>query len=48
MAFVTHAGIDGYTRRIVLLKMSTKDQVKTVLRKFGATVGELGLLAGVR
>jgi hypothetical protein len=46
--FVTHAGIDGYSRRVVFLGISNNNRASTVFRKFQSAVDELGIPARVR
>ncbi len=46
--FVTHGGIDGYSRLIVYLKYSNNNRAETVLRLFGAAVQQYGLPSRVR
>ena len=46
--FVTHGGIDGYSRKIMYLKCSTNNKAATVLESFLETVGKFGLPSRIR
>ena len=46
--FVTHGGIDGFSRAIVYLKCSTNNKAGTVLQLFNEAVLEWGLPSRVR
>lgn len=46
--FVTHAGIDGYSRLIVFMKCSTNNRASTVLDQFLKGVRSFGLPSRVR
>ena len=46
--FVTHAGIDGYSRLIVFMKCSTNNRASTVLEAFLSGVRQFGLPSRVR
>lgn len=41
--FVTHAGIDGYSRKIMYMKCSTNNKANTVLCEFVDAVEKFGL-----
>ena len=46
--FVTHGGIDGYSRKIMYLKCSTNNKAATVLESFLEAVGKFGLPSRIR
>jgi len=46
--FVTHGGIDGYSRKLVFLEASTNNRAATVLGKFERAVAVHGLPSRVR
>ncbi|XP_046842172.1 uncharacterized protein LOC124436298 isoform X2 [Xenia sp. Carnegie-2017] len=46
--FVTHAGIDGYSRLLVFIRCSTNNRADTVLRLFLSGVSQYGLPSRVR
>ena len=45
---MVHAGIDGYSRLVVYNRISTNNQVSTVLRCFMDAVNKYGLPSHVR
>jgi len=46
--FVTHGGIDGFSRRVVFLRVSNNNRAETVLAEFRRAVELVGLPARVR
>ena len=46
--FVTHCGIDGYSRLVVFLKCSTNNRASTVLQSFLDAVSKYGVPSRVR
>ena len=46
--FVTHCGIDGYTRMVVFLECSTNNQATTVYKLFLTAVERYGLPSRLR
>ncbi len=46
--FVTHGGIDGYSRTIVYLTCSTNNRASTVLSSFQDAVSKYGLPSNTR
>ena len=46
--FVTHGGIDGYSRMIVVLRCSTDNKAETVRHLFNEAVAKFGLPSRVR
>ena len=46
--FVIHGGIDGFSRLIVYLRVSTNNYAATVMKAFTAAVSEYGVPSRVR
>ena len=46
--FVTHAGIDGYSRKIMYIRCSTNNKASTVSCKFVDAVEKFGLPSRIR
>ena len=46
--FVTHAGIDGYSRMVVFLKSATNNRASTVYAAFLEAAHQYGLPSRVR
>ena len=46
--FVIHGGIDGFSRLVVFLSLSSNNRADTVLKYFHEAVTNWGLPAGVR
>ena len=45
---MTHGGIDGFSRRVVFLRVSNNNRAETVLTEFRRAVELVGLPARVR